>query len=326
MRHLEAPRSARVALLLSTALVLAGVAGGSVAARLPGAKPAATPAPTPVPDARSRPRRPPTRPAPPPAPSSSSRPARATSRARRAISSCRRARRRAARSWPGGSAPCSSATSTSTSTRSRRSRRATRRTACPRGWTRSATVPDGRGGQDPVFIVRSRDAAGSYWAFSRQTVSRIDGWYDALPDRWVRDWMPERLQRYGPADLMWWQWLALPALLAPGPRPRAGPRRLHRGRPPPARSGARRPSGTSGCSSGPSPALTPAVGGGGGRRAAALARAAARGPPLRPVAPRRGSPRSPSSGPCGARWTCGPSSSWRGPGRRRTPPPGRSSP
>ena len=38
-----------------------------------------------------------------------------------------------------------------------------------------------------------------YWAFSRQTVSRIDGWYDALPDRWVRDWMPERLQRYGPA-------------------------------------------------------------------------------------------------------------------------------
>ena len=75
------------------------------------------------------------------------------------------------------------------------------------------TVPDGHGGQDPVFIVRTRDSAGYYWAFSRQTVSRIDGWYDALPDRWVRDWMPERLQRYGPADLMWWQWLALPALL-----------------------------------------------------------------------------------------------------------------
>jgi MscS family membrane protein len=44
-------------------------------------------------------------------------------------------------------------------------------------------------------------------------VSRIDGWYDALPDRWVRDWMPERLQLYGPAGLMWWQWLAVPALL-----------------------------------------------------------------------------------------------------------------
>ena len=96
---------------------------------------------------RSRPRRRPTRPAPPPAPSSSSPPARATSRARRAISSCRRARRRAARSWPGGSAPSSSATSTSTSTRSRRSRRAASRTACPRGWTRSATCPTGAAGR-----------------------------------------------------------------------------------------------------------------------------------------------------------------------------------
>jgi MscS family membrane protein len=74
-------------------------------------------------------------------------------------------------------------------------------------------VPDGRGGQDPVFLVRTRQAGESVWCFSRQTVSRIDGWYDELPDRWVRDWMPERLQRQGPAELMWWQWLSLPALL-----------------------------------------------------------------------------------------------------------------
>jgi MscS family membrane protein len=84
----------------------------------------------------------------------------------------------------------------------------------PQGVDTVGSVPDGRGGQDPVFVVRARDAAGAHWAFSRQTVSRIDGWYDALPDRWVRDWMPERLQRYGPSGLMWWQWLALPALLA----------------------------------------------------------------------------------------------------------------
>jgi MscS family membrane protein len=45
-----------------------------------------------------------------------------------------------------------------------------------------------------------------------QTVSRIDGRHDALPDRWVRDWMPERLQRHGPLDTLWWQWLALPLL------------------------------------------------------------------------------------------------------------------
>jgi MscS family membrane protein len=73
-------------------------------------------------------------------------------------------------------------------------------------------IPGGRGGEDPVFLVRTRDAEGAFWAFSRQTVSRIDGWYDALPDRWIRERIPERLQRYGPADLMWWQWLAVPLL------------------------------------------------------------------------------------------------------------------
>jgi MscS family membrane protein len=84
----------------------------------------------------------------------------------------------------------------------------------PDGVDTVGQVPDGRGGQDPVFIVRLRDAAGARWAFSRQTVSRIDGWYDALPDRWVRDFVPQRLQRYGPWDVMWWQWLALPVLVA----------------------------------------------------------------------------------------------------------------
>jgi MscS family membrane protein len=82
----------------------------------------------------------------------------------------------------------------------------------PPGVDTVGTVPDGHGGQAPVFVVRSRDAAGYYWAVSRQTVSRIDGWYDALPDRWVRDWMPEPLQRHGPLDMLWWQWLALPLL------------------------------------------------------------------------------------------------------------------
>jgi MscS family membrane protein len=83
----------------------------------------------------------------------------------------------------------------------------------PTGVETVGQVPDGSGGSDSVFLVRTRDAAGAYWAFSRQTVARVDGWYDALPDRWVRDWMPEQLQRYGPFDLMWWQWLAMPVLL-----------------------------------------------------------------------------------------------------------------
>ena len=47
-----------------------------------------------------------------------------------------------------------------------------------------------------------------------QTVQRIDGWYDELPDRWIREAIPERLQRTGPWAVMWWQWLALPVLAA----------------------------------------------------------------------------------------------------------------
>jgi MscS family membrane protein len=84
----------------------------------------------------------------------------------------------------------------------------------PAGVDRLGTIPDGRGGRDPVFLARTRDGAGSRWVFSRQTVSRVDGWYDALPDRWVRDWMPAPLQLHGPGGLMWWQWLALPLLVA----------------------------------------------------------------------------------------------------------------
>jgi len=83
----------------------------------------------------------------------------------------------------------------------------------PPGVDKLGEIPDSRGRPDPVFLVRSHDEVGAHWAFSRQTVSRVGGWYDALPDRWIRERIPEQLQRYGPAQLMWWQWLALPVLL-----------------------------------------------------------------------------------------------------------------
>ena len=72
----------------------------------------------------------------------------------------------------------------------------------------------------------------------------------------------------------------------PGPRPRAGPRRPHHGLPPPALP--RDPHGVGRAAAeedvaGPHPAL----GGGRGRGAPALARPAARGPPVGPLAPRR---------------------------------------
>src|SRR5262245_34242623 len=80
----------------------------------------------------------------------------------------------------------------------------------PEGVETLGQVPDGAGGEDTVFLVRTRDASGPHWAFSRQTVSRIDGWYDALPDRWIRDTLPQGLQRRGPWGVLFWQWLAMP--------------------------------------------------------------------------------------------------------------------
>ena len=204
---------ARAAILLSTTLFLAGAAGAQSLPGLAGPKPAATPAPTPAPT-------------PEPVPEAPDSP-RASARAFIDLAARKGDFKGAARylQLPPGE-------ETRGPELARRLRAVLERyldidldalsplaegsgqDGLPPGVDTVGNVPDGHGGQDPVFVVRARDAGGTYWAFSRQTASRIDGWYDALPDRWVRDWMPEHLQRYGPAGLMWWQWLALPALLA----------------------------------------------------------------------------------------------------------------
>ena len=64
------------------------------------------------------------------------------------------------------------------------------------------------GQQEPVrMILRQAEPGG--WAFSQGTVGRIDRWYSDLPDRWVRDRLPDVLLRPGPKELLWWQWVAL---------------------------------------------------------------------------------------------------------------------
>jgi MscS family membrane protein len=78
-------------------------------------------------------------------------------------------------------------------------------------------IPIGGDRTQPVRLVRTSDAAGAYWAFSRATVGRIDAWYSHLEDRWIRD----RLTRWGlgvlllpgPRDILWWQWITLPLLV-----------------------------------------------------------------------------------------------------------------
>jgi MscS family membrane protein len=68
-------------------------------------------------------------------------------------------------------------------------------------------------GEAPVRLIRASGEESPGWAFSPDTVSRIDRWYGALGDRWLRERLPEPLLRPGPFDLAWWQWAALPILL-----------------------------------------------------------------------------------------------------------------
>ena len=68
-------------------------------------------------------------------------------------------------------------------------------------------------GSEPVRLFRKR-VPGTHWVFSQKTVERIQSWYERLPDHWLLDHMPESLLRTGPGGLLYWQWLALPLLLA----------------------------------------------------------------------------------------------------------------
>jgi MscS family membrane protein len=78
-------------------------------------------------------------------------------------------------------------------------------------------IPVGDGRTQPVYLVRRSDDEGHYWAFSPNTVRRIDAWYDRLDDRWIREHLIElgldRLLLVGPFGLLWWQWLAVPLLV-----------------------------------------------------------------------------------------------------------------
>jgi MscS family membrane protein len=79
---------------------------------------------------------------------------------------------------------------------------------------RLGDVPTGPRRVEPVLLSASEVGGVVRWRFSAQTVGRIDAWYQALPGRWWVEHLPEPLQRPGPWELLWWQWLGV-ALLAP---------------------------------------------------------------------------------------------------------------
>jgi MscS family membrane protein len=73
------------------------------------------------------------------------------------------------------------------------------------------------GRTEAMRMTRRSDADGGYWAFAPSTVRRIDDWYESLPDRWLRDVLVRSgmdiMLLPGPLELLWWQWLALIAML-----------------------------------------------------------------------------------------------------------------
>jgi MscS family membrane protein len=71
-------------------------------------------------------------------------------------------------------------------------------------------VPYGNG-SEPVRLYR--DSA-EKWVFAPSTLARVPDWYEALPDRWIRQLLPERLLRAGPRGVLWWQWVALVPITA----------------------------------------------------------------------------------------------------------------
>lgn len=66
--------------------------------------------------------------------------------------------------------------------------------------------PEGR--EDPVRLVRVGGAP-PRWVFAQATVSRVDGWFDALGAPWVRERFPAGFMREGPFNVYWWQWVGI---------------------------------------------------------------------------------------------------------------------
>jgi MscS family membrane protein len=83
------------------------------------------------------------------------------------------------------------------------------------GWVGGTPTTTGEPGADAVPVLLQRRTRGEpAWVFSRKTVQNIDAWYESLRDRWLIDSLPEPLLRTGWGGLAYWQWLALPLLLA----------------------------------------------------------------------------------------------------------------
>jgi len=88
-------------------------------------------------------------------------------------------------------------------------------TGLPSGMQQVGTIPSPGGRTAPVRLVRqARPGAEARWVFSRSTVANIPRWYQQLPDRWTLEHLPSWLLGTGPLGILWWQWIALIAVIA----------------------------------------------------------------------------------------------------------------
>ena len=84
----------------------------------------------------------------------------------------------------------------------------------PAGIEQIGVIRPPGGGTVNVRMTRVAGDAEVSWRISRRTVAQLGVLYDSLRDRWLLENLPEVLLRPGPFDILRWQWLALPLLIA----------------------------------------------------------------------------------------------------------------
>ena len=89
--------------------------------------------------------------------------------------------------------------------------------ALPAGTEELGKIVDSKGHQVPIRIVRHEARSPEdepRWLFSQNTVGAIDSLHASLKARWVREHFPAPLLLEGPKSVYYWQWIALPLLVA----------------------------------------------------------------------------------------------------------------
>jgi MscS family membrane protein len=82
------------------------------------------------------------------------------------------------------------------------------------GVERIAVIKSSSGKDEDLLLKRVTTPEGKRWLFARDSVARVDAWYDDLEERWLLQHIPEPFRRGGPLGIQWWQWGAFVVLAA----------------------------------------------------------------------------------------------------------------